>query len=69
MALVMFLGSFSYTQAQLISDRQVEEQKREVFLAIVDSLQEHVKLLQMILIQRLEAQVNNLETLIANQNK
>jgi len=64
---ILFFGHISFTQAALISDEQVAEQKKEVLLSIVGTLQEQVKLLQMILIQKLEAEVKHLEGRIANQ--
>jgi predicted HTH domain antitoxin len=64
---LLFLGHVSFAQAALISDTQVEDQQEEVLLAIVNTLQEHVKLLQMVLIQKLEARVEYLQTLVDNQ--
>lgn len=54
-------------QAQLITNEQVDEQKREVMVHIVDTLEAHLRLLQMVMIQRLEAQVAHLENLAKNQ--
>lgn len=65
--IVLFFGHVSLTHAELINNAQVEGQTKEVFLAIVGTLQEHVKLLQMVLIQKLETQVEHLESLAANQ--
>lgn len=54
-------------EAKMISNDQVEEQKRAVMVEIVKVLQEDVKLLQMVLIQNLEYRVNYLQTLVANK--
>ncbi|OGG69899.1 hypothetical protein A2929_00235 [Candidatus Kaiserbacteria bacterium RIFCSPLOWO2_01_FULL_45_25] len=65
--LTIFCGQFSFAQAALISNEQVETQKKEVLLGIVTTLEEHVKFLQMILIQKLEARVEYLQTLADNK--
>jgi Na+-transporting NADH:ubiquinone oxidoreductase subunit NqrC len=67
-ALILLLSSsVSLVHAELISDQQVDEQKKVVMLALVETLREDVKLLQMILIQRIEARVTYLQTLATNQ--
>lgn len=65
--LMIFGGSASFANAELISNEQVETQKREVLLGIVTTLEEHLKFLQMILIQNLEARVEYLQTLADNK--
>src|SRR3989338_6812590 len=60
--LTIFCGQFSFAQAALISNEQVETQKKEVLLGIVSTLEEHVKILQMILIKKLEAIFKYLQT-------
>jgi hypothetical protein len=64
---LIFFGQISVTQAALITNEQIEEQKKEVLLGIVTTLEEHVKFLQMILIQNLEARVEYLQTLADNK--
>lgn len=54
--------------AELISQEQVEEQNRTVLLKTVDVLRENVKLLQMQLIRRLEAQVTSLQAQVDAQS-
>ena len=62
----VFVFSALYTPARadaaLISDQQIDSQKREVLVSVVQTLQQHVRLLQMVLIQRLEIQVATLRT-------
>ena len=65
--LLIFSTHASLAHAEFITSAQVEEQKREVMLNLVETLQEQVKLLQMSLIQNLEARVAFLQTLAANQ--
>lgn len=66
-SLLIFGSSASLAHAELISNQQVEEQKKEVMLGIIEVLQEDVKLLQMLLIQKLEARVAYLQTLQSNR--
>ena len=66
-ALIIFCGNVSFANAALISNEQVETQKKQVLLGIVTTLEEHVKFLQMILIQNLEARVEYLQTLADNK--
>lgn len=65
--LMIFCGQVSFAEASLITNEQVETQKKEVLLNIVNTLEEHVKFLQMILIQKLEARVEYLQTLADNK--
>ena len=60
---LLFVGVHSTptVQAATISDADVSEQNIAVQLALVNALEEHLKLLQMIFIQRLEAQVAALQ--------
>ncbi len=66
-AMVLFLGQASLSHAQLISNEQVEEQSKEVYAALANTLHQHIKLLQMVLIQKLEVRVAHLESLVANK--
>jgi len=63
---LVFFGHISFAQAQLISNEQVEAQKKEVVQAAMVTIEEQVKLLQMILIQRLEARLAYLQALTEN---
>lgn len=67
MVFVLFFGNTSSAQAQLISNKQIENQNREVLLAVVVATEKHLNLLQMIFIQRLEAQVKHLQAIADNQ--
>ncbi|MEZ4195243.1 MAG: hypothetical protein R3B53_02485 [Candidatus Paceibacterota bacterium] len=65
--LIMFGSTVSSAHAAYITNEQVEAQKKEVLLQVVQVLQQDVKLLQMILIQKLEARVAYLQTLADNK--
>lgn len=69
-----FIGSFllcsvltPIAHAAYISDEQVEAQQQNVSEQLVITLEEHVKLLQMLVIQKLEARVAFLQTLVADE--
>lgn len=56
-------------QAATITDEQITEQKRTVMIELVNVLREDVKLLQLIYIQKLQAQVAYLQALADEQSK
>ncbi len=64
---LLFFGQMSFTHAALISNEEVEVQKKEVLLAIVNTLEEHIKFLQMALIQKLETRVKELQIIVDRQ--
>lgn len=68
-AVGLIVTPLSVVQAQLISNQQVAEQKREVLFGLVEAMQEHVKLLQMLVIQKLEADVALLQARLDAQSK
>ncbi len=49
-------------ETRLISDNQIAEQKKVILVSIVELLQENLKLVQMGLIRKLEAQVIYLQS-------
>lgn len=65
---VVFLFAFGtltpFAHAALITNTQINEQNRVVLLDVVNVLRSDVKLLQMLLIQKLEARVNYLRSQI-----
>lgn len=69
MVLVLSLAFLAPTaHAELISQEQIEEQNRVVLIEVVDVLREDIKLMQMILIRQLEAQIEALEAQIDAQS-
>lgn len=65
--LCIFFSSFSFTHAALITDTQITDQKTEVKDAMITTINEQIKLLQMILITRLEAEVHYLQSIVDAQ--
>lgn len=65
--LIIFCGQASFAQAALNSNEQVDTQKKEVLVAVVNTLEQHLKFLQMIFIQRLETRVTHLQALLDDQ--
>jgi hypothetical protein len=61
--MILFAAAAPTTQAALITDDQVNEQNRTVLLSVVTTLEEHLKLIQMLYIQKLEARVSYFESL------
>lgn len=61
--LLLFVGAFQApaANAATISDADVREQTISVQVALVDTLRQHLKLLQMVMIQRLESRVAALQ--------
>jgi pantothenate synthetase len=54
--------------AQSFSQSAIDEQKRLILVEMVSTLEQHVKLLQMLIINQLEAEVARLQADIAAQN-
>jgi hypothetical protein len=63
LVIIFFAASVHATHAAYITDSQVQEQKRTVLVAVVDTLEAQLKLIQMLYIQKLEARVAYLESL------
>lgn len=66
----LLLASVSFVtpvHAQSITNEQVREQQRTVMFELVGVLEEQVKLLQMLYIQRLEANIARLEAQVSTQ--
>jgi hypothetical protein len=63
LVIILFAASVHTTNAALISDSQVDSQKRAVLVSVVDTLENQLKLIQMLYIQKLEARVAYLESL------
>lgn len=58
--LMLFFG-LQAPMAQAVSDADIRSQTTAVQTALMDTLQEHLKLLQLVFIQRLEAEVATLQ--------
>lgn len=69
--ITLLAGYFAATAhpAQAITNSQIDEQRISVKLQLVETLREHVKLLQMHLIKRLENEVAYLQSRIDAQSK
>lgn len=65
--LLLISGSTSSVHAQTVTHADIATQKRAATLSLIDTLHEHVLLLQMLLVKKLEVRVAELEVLVANQ--
>ena len=60
---------FTRTASAAFSDSEVKEQRMYVEAELISAMQAHVRLLQMLMINKLEMQVATLQSLVDAQNK
>lgn len=67
---VLFVNPlFTTTTSAAFSESEVTDQKMYVETELIDAMRAHVRLLQMLMINKLEVQVALLQSLVDTQNK